>query len=124
MLNITIGVFYTAARIMATWLAFNLSNWRYYVIITSLLQSCVLVSSALIPESYQWFGAEGLIHNSIRALKIVACYNKKHIKETIENTMRRYAIIELLRIGNYSNVNSLITERKLRNRIIIAVLKS
>ncbi|CAB0003962.1 unnamed protein product [Nesidiocoris tenuis] len=122
--NMSIALFFTMAACLLPWLALWISDWRWYMVVTTFPLISALFAPFTVPESARWLVSQGKIEKSILIIKKFEKLNGKHVepsvyKEFSESCEKAVASEE----GQSSySVLDLFKTPKLRNTTILLIV--
>ncbi|KAK0086580.1 hypothetical protein PV326_005490 [Microctonus aethiopoides] len=76
--NVAFGVYFALGSTVLPWIAYYVSNWRYFSYIVALTMVSALFTPWILPESARWYASTGQWEKVVQNLKNIARVNKKN----------------------------------------------
>ncbi|XP_076766325.1 carcinine transporter-like [Xylocopa sonorina] len=76
--NIAFGVHFAVASTILPWIAYYVSNWRYFTYITAIPLLSVFITPWILPESARWYVSNGKTDKVVEKLRKIARINRRN----------------------------------------------
>lgn len=123
-LSVVMGTSYTFSGVLAPWLYVLTCNVKQYLLLVCFLQALLIMSLYLVPESYQLLAGNGRISKTIDSLKYVAKINGTELGRHVIYYLSNHAMIDLMRLQNYTSLKALYTSSNLRKKMALITTKA
>ncbi|XP_076295140.1 organic cation transporter protein [Lasioglossum baleicum] len=120
--NMAYGVFFTLGGMTLPWMAYGISNWRTFSIVSSLPLAFAALTPFLLPESVRWLVSKGQIERAVGIIRKIEKRNDRIIpddvfKDFVEDCKRtadklaseEHSILDLLKTKRLRKITLLLT---------------
>ncbi|XP_031772778.1 carcinine transporter-like [Apis florea] len=76
--NIAFGVHFAIASTILPWMAYYISNWRYFTYVTAIPLLSVIITPWILPESARWYVSNGMTDKVVEKLRRIAKINHRN----------------------------------------------
>ncbi|OAD57196.1 Solute carrier family 22 member 3 [Eufriesea mexicana] len=76
--NVAFGVYFAVASTILPWIAYYISNWRYFAYVTAIPLLSVAITPWILPESARWYVSNGMTDKVVEKLRRIARINRKN----------------------------------------------
>ncbi|XP_034173992.1 carcinine transporter-like isoform X1 [Osmia lignaria lignaria] len=76
--NVAFGIYFAVASTILPWIAYYVSNWRYFTYITAIPLLSVFITPWILPESARWYISNGMMDKVVRKLRRIARINRRY----------------------------------------------
>ncbi|CAK9830056.1 Carcinine transporter [Anthophora retusa] len=84
--NITFGVYFAVASTILPWIAYYISNWRYFTYVSAIPLLSVIITPWILPESARWYVSNGKPDKVVEKLRRIARINGRKLDPRIYDT--------------------------------------
>ncbi|XP_076650270.1 organic cation transporter protein [Halictus rubicundus] len=120
--NVAYGIFFTLGGVSLPWIAYGVSNWRMFSIITSVPLAFSILTYFLLPESVRWLISQGRIERAVGIIRKIEKTNKRTIPDNVfreflddceitadKLASEEHSILDLLRTKRLRKITLLMT---------------
>ncbi|CAL7934082.1 unnamed protein product [Xylocopa violacea] len=76
--NVAFGIYFAVASTILPWIAYYISNWRYFTYVTAVPLLSVFVTPWILPESARWYVSNGMTDKVVEKLRKIARINRRN----------------------------------------------
>ncbi|KZC09852.1 Organic cation transporter protein [Dufourea novaeangliae] len=118
--NIAFGIYFAIASTILPWIAYYISNWRYFTYVSALPLLSVFITPWILPESARWYVSNGQMDKVLEKLRRIARINQRkpdpRIYEVFVVSVYRSLVRETATVFDLFK-----TPRLARNTILLAL---
>nr|XP_034179644.1 carcinine transporter-like [Osmia lignaria] len=81
--NMSYGTFYALGAMSLPWIAYGISDWRLFAVVTAVPMAVVIVAPFAIPESIRWLISMGRINRAMQILRKIEKVNNVKLPEDV-----------------------------------------
>ncbi|XP_046391762.1 solute carrier family 22 member 13-like [Ischnura elegans] len=123
--NMSIAIYFTLGTVALPWIAYGISNWRYFAIASSAPLLLAAFTPWLVPESARWLVSQGKVDKAIKIMRKFEKINGKKIDPKVYEEFRE-SCIKLKKEEDeekkYSILDIFKTPRMRRTTIILIII--
>lgn len=76
--NVAFGLYFAIASTILPWMAYYISNWRYFTYVTAIPLLSVIITPWILPESARWYVSNGMTDKVVEKLRRIAKINHRN----------------------------------------------
>ncbi|XP_071442498.1 organic cation transporter protein-like [Hetaerina americana] len=109
--NMSIAIYFTLGTVTLPWIAYAISDWRYFAIASSAPLLLAALTPWMVPESARWLVSQGKVDKAIKIMKKFEKINGKKIEPRVyeefkescvkikkdEEEERKYSILDIFK---------------------------
>ncbi|XP_032681670.1 organic cation transporter protein-like [Odontomachus brunneus] len=121
--NMSHGIFYSLAAMCLPWIAYGISDWRTFALVTSVPLAFVIFTPFIIPESVRWLISKGKIEKAVKIMTKIEKINRTELpRDVYENFLDDCVeTAETLAAEDYS-IAALFKTKRLRRTTLLLII--
>ncbi|XP_013163458.1 PREDICTED: solute carrier family 22 member 3-like [Papilio xuthus] len=117
--NMSIALYFGGGCLLLPWLALWISDWRYFVLATSLPMLLAVFTPLIVPESARWLVSKGKVDDAVKLLKRFERLNQTKIPQQV---MDDFIFAGITNNEKEDNIFTLLRTPSLRKMLALLVI--